>query len=443
MAVELPPIGSKKPPLLELGHLWRYNGATYCFREMCEGCKFDPTCQREETIIKVGSGINIRRAVKAPPGFKIVSIDYKGVELRVAGQLSGEPSFIKAFKEGRDLHYEMAKLCFKTETPTKEQRRQTKCANFGNLFLGNAYTLARQSDLDLFQAAFVWNAWWRSVPYYKRWTEQQFEFAKANKFVSTFFGRRRPMEDMIERAIKEEITNTKGKGKGGWGFVKRTSVNSPVQGTAADLMKLALLKVDEWITKNGLEDRVILILSVHDELVFYVKDDEYLVQTCRDIQKVMCPDLSNWGWQVPIETDCEIGDNWALLTGLDALDPRVQSNNPGDISESYRPQVPPDRIVLVVNTQLTETMRVRLENALLRSSRAMDPNSPEPAVLVPVKMKIAGKLYSPGSATGGKLKVNEYLLRNLVKTIPGIDVEDEFDPVQQEEVKGVQLEHLS
>jgi hypothetical protein len=129
MADDLPPIGKRKPPFLELDQFWRGSGETYCFRPTCEGCRWDPTCERENTLVPVGPGLNIRRAFRSAPGYQIVSIDYKGIELRVAGQLSGEQVFIKAFREGRDLHQEMAKLAFKTPTPTKEQRRQAKCAN--------------------------------------------------------------------------------------------------------------------------------------------------------------------------------------------------------------------------------------------------------------------------------------------------------------------------
>ena len=154
-------IGDKSPPVLELGQFWRHMGQTYCFRPQtgkdpnsaCVGCRWETSCQKSHTETKVGAGLNIRRAFRARPGFKLVAIDYRGIELRVAAQLSGEPVWKDAFLNGRDLHTEMAKIAFHTETPTKAQRDQAKCCNFGNLFLGNVYTLVRQSGMEEAEAS--------------------------------------------------------------------------------------------------------------------------------------------------------------------------------------------------------------------------------------------------------------------------------------------------
>jgi len=231
MPKELPPIGKLKPDVLELGQFWRYNRETFCFKPECTECQWEKTCEREETTVKVGPGVNIRRAFRARPGYKIVAVDYRGIEYRIAAQLSQERFWLDAFNsDDADLHTRFAKVAFKTESPTKEQRDQAKCANFGNLFLGTAYTLERQSDLTLPEAIFIHRQWWEAVPTYKRWTENQLKFAKENKYVKTHFGRRRQMADLIKKAEEQELYGKRVAGKSGWGFVHRTSVNSPVQG---------------------------------------------------------------------------------------------------------------------------------------------------------------------------------------------------------------------
>lgn len=836
---DLGAIGERKPPHLELGQFWRYDGQIYCFRPSCEGCKWDSSCQREEVEIKVGSGLNIRKAFKAPPGYKLVSVDYKGIELRIAAQLSGEPVFVKAFQEGRDLHKDMAKICFKTNDPTKEQRDQAKCCNFGNLYLGTPYTLARQSDLTLTQAIFIHGAWWKNLPIYKLWTEKQLVFAKEHKFIQTFFQRRRDLSDMIKRAIEEEATGKRGKGKSGWDFIHRTATNSPIQGclrpevrvltengyetisslyeqqklgvlkqkvwtgnkfasfsvvnrgkakyvdlyikrrgflacddrhkikvateegwvwkgindlkigdkvaiarpvsvknerkpdvrcfsgvshnaghlkidfstpdwfylmgfilgdgcfgknkyghrinlliedsnegwsyarkvesilvsvglvskpnwvrndpeknrrqwafdskplgealvkfgmipnsgarnkfipeycytasyesrcallqglfhtdgtklvcnrgwhssslslvrgiylilrtigvdsrysqtqqgtwkldivskglfaekmglpygtvrrdaggpsvlsfqmgeayrslkdlsldksevvirsrlkqggttqittlarmvktslgrflpnefhfydevedikylgeegdtytlsvddsyhqfdsegvisknTGADLLKIGMIKVHDWIMKNFLQERVKMILTVHDELVFYVKEDGQLFSTCREIQRCMCPDLSSWGWNIPLETDCEIGDNWALLTDIKKLDKSVASQSILN-GKPYGPTTPPDNLLLVVNAPLTEINRLRLDYAIRSASHQINFDDPEKAleVMMPLKLKIQGQIYRYSVPGTEKLRVREFQLRHLLREIPGVSVEEQ------------------
>ena len=129
-------IGKIVPPTLELNQFWKSNNKTYCFRSECPGCKYESGCQNELLELKIGPGINIRRAFRARPGYKIASIDYKAIELRVAAQLSGETFFINAFKNKEDLHTIMACRCFNTDSPTKSQRDQAKTCNFSNLYLG-------------------------------------------------------------------------------------------------------------------------------------------------------------------------------------------------------------------------------------------------------------------------------------------------------------------
>jgi hypothetical protein len=415
-------IGKIVPPTVELEQFWRYQGKTYCFRPKCEGCKYEPTCQRELVQVKVGPGINIRRAFRARPGFKLAAIDYKGIELRVAGQLSGEPFFINAFREGKDLHTEMAKLCFKCEVPTKSQRDQAKTCNFGNLFLGNPYTLARQSNLTIPEAIYLHGAWWKNLPTYKRWTDSQLVLAKAQKKVTTFFGRVRDLTSLIAEAegmeIKGDGKKKKTGAKGGWGFVHRTAVNSPVQGTAADLMKLAMVRVHDFINREGLNDKIRLLLTVHDELVFEIIDGPELPVLARAISKEMCPDLSKFGWIVPIETDIEIGDNWADMLDIKDIEKGFKIDPHGSTTTTEDVHAAKDREArLVVNARLNQVNMLALNNAILKASK-VGVN----VVGVPIKIQIGGSIYKSGDPELGESVVNLPLLERLVQEIPGVQV---------------------
>ena len=232
-------IGKIKPSILELDQYWKYQDKVYCFRSACEDCRWQHSCEYEEVEVKVGPGVNIRRSIVAPPGYKLVSIDYKGIELRIAAQLSGEPFWVEAFKNNRDLHTEFAKIAFKTDSPTKDQRDQAKAANFGNLYLGTPHTLSRQSNLTLPEAVFIHREWWKALPVYKRWTDNQLEIAKREKKVKTFFGRERHLARLINEAEEAELTGKKkGAGKAGWPFIHRTAFNSPVQGCLRPTVKV-------------------------------------------------------------------------------------------------------------------------------------------------------------------------------------------------------------
>lgn len=391
------------PPLLDEGQFWREGTGVYCFRPSCEGCQFLDVCQHELTYLKVGPGINIRRAFRAKPGFLIVAIDYAAIELRVAAELSGEPFWVRAFQAEEDLHTNMAKVAFKTQNPTKAQRDSAKKANFGNLYLGSAETLCAQSDLTLPEASFIWTEWWKAVPVYKSWTEAQFVFAKQNGYVSTFFGRRRRLDDLILAAKGEK----KGK-KMSWGFIRRTSVNSPVQGTSADLIKMAMLRVSDWIEKEHLEQDIQMLLSVHDELVFQIRDDENLCSRARTIADLMTRVPPNW--KVPLKTDIEVGPNWAELEDIKALEkrrgiePRI-----GQAAVSARPKE-----FFVVSLPVQDYNTICAVRTMIEIAKA---NSSE-GVRLPVLLEFKGS----SEAERLPCKCTEPALRKALSSIYGVRI---------------------
>jgi hypothetical protein len=406
-------IGKKKPSVLELGQFWQSEGLTYCFKHDCGSCRYEASCERELVWKKVGPGINMRRAFRARPGFRLAAIDYKGIELRVAGQLSGERFFIDAFVRGDDLHTNMAKVAFKTETPTKEQRDKAKCANFGNLFLGSAATLSRQSDLDIAEATYIWTQWWAALPIYKKWTDSQLLYAMERKCVVTKFGRVRRLDFLIAQAQKEMLTGKKdGKGKSGQGFIHRTSVNSPVQGTAADLMKIAMVRLQDWIDKEGLGEEIKLLLTVHDELVLEIRDDEHFVSRAYEVSRKMCP--TNLGWEVPIETDIEVGYNWAELCDIKTLG-EDKRTGVGAVATAIAAPVAKksEKAILSVNCSLSELNLLKLKSAIRVASNVNG------VVKVPLRLKIVGNVYHAAT----DVKVCESTLLRETAEIPGVELE--------------------
>jgi len=355
---------------MELGQFWREGGITYCFRSSCEKCKWVKACSWEEASLKIGPGTNIRRAFRSRPGWKIVSIDYKAIELRVAAQLSQEQVWIAAFREGRDLHSEMAKVAYKTDKPTKEQRDAAKAANFGNLYGGTARTLYRQSDLTLPEAVALHSTWWENLPAYRRWFDLQTMRAKNEGRVTTFYGRVRNVGHIIREIQKAQTQKERNRWES---YLSNSASNSPIQGTSADILKIAMCRIQEWLLTNP-DVQVKLLLNVHDELVFEIHLDDKFVDNCQKLSELMTFPNNQKNWDVPIETDIEVGDNWGELVSLedfkkeyfpDVCSEPVTSEDkikvvkqPSDVSE----------ILLIVRSPLTAEQWGKLQKAVLISS---------------------------------------------------------------------------
>ena len=412
-------VGDVKPPkqLLEQDHFYTRDNTTYCVRPSCEGCKYNPVCTREELIVKIGPGINIREAFRVRPGFKWACIDFAGIELRVAALLSGEPVWVKAFQDDRDLHQEMAKIMFRTETPDKAQRDIAKMGNFGNLYLAGVDTFWQLTTLTYAEAAIAWKKWWAAVPDYQKWTENQGEYYKKHGHVWTFFRRKREMKAMIAKA---DGNTGDGKGKGkkvtgkkmGHGFCHQTSVNSPVQGTSADLLKIAMTRVDSFLTKQKLRDDVKMMLTVHDELDFEIRDNPSMFEILRDIGREMTftpkgsvlPTIPNWN--IPLKVDIELGDNWGNLSDIDDLDPATK-----DLPKPERALPKRDEVTLLLSGVTTEDAD-RLHMAIFQAAHV--PN----VVMVPLLIKMGDRSYSSSTLA----KVSEGHLRRLVQGISGVKI---------------------
>lgn len=407
-------IGKVTPPaaLMEMGKFYQRDGKVYCFSPTCEKCEYADGCAKERTTIKVGPGTNIRRAFRSAEGWGLAAIDFKQIEIRVAAQLSQEPFWIDAFNRNLDLHTAMARTGWKipeTQDVPKHIRDAAKACNFGNLFLGTPQTLCAQSSLTLTEAVGAHKIWWATVSKYKEWTEKQIAFYKKHGYVKTFFGRRREMDYIIALAREEEEKSGK---KGKWGFCDRTSVNSPVQGTAADLMKLGMVKVGEWIRKEGLVDYLKICLTVHDELVIHYRKCAEQYQLLREIGRILTftpkgariPNIPNW--VVPLGVDIEIGDNWAELTDIDVLDPEGAEPGIGSLRT-----LQDDTLILVI-TNLTETATQQLYGVIARAA------SSEFDVKVPLKVQMGGKLHVMSDFR----KVHSPTVEEGIRVINGVSI---------------------
>lgn len=252
----------------------------------------DPNLQN--IPIRTAEGRRIREAFIAPPGSHIVSADYSQIELRIMAHISQDRSLLAAFEAGEDIHRATAAEIFGTPPGElgSEQRRYAKVINFGLIYGMSAFGLARQLGIERVAAQQYMDRYFARYPGVADYMQRTRETARANGYVETVFGR---------RLWLPEIRSGNGARRQG---AERAAINAPMQGTAADLIKMAMIAVDRWISGERLETR--LIMQVHDELVLEVPDAE-LDQVKRALPGLMSgvAELS-----VPLVVDIGIGRNW-------------------------------------------------------------------------------------------------------------------------------------
>jgi DNA polymerase-1 len=223
----------------------------------------DPNLQN--IPIKTERGRAIRRGFVAPPGKRLLALDYSQIELRLAAILSGEEKLAAAFREGRDIHAEVAAQTFGKSPAevTKEDRRRAKVINFGILYGMGVTALQRQLGVPRAEAQRFFSQHFEAHPTLAAWIERTKRDAARRGFTETLFGRRRYLE-----GIDSPLPFVRAQ-------AERMAVNAPIQGTQADMLKIAMARLDALIEASGWHDRAALILQIHDELVFEV--DETLV----------------------------------------------------------------------------------------------------------------------------------------------------------------------
>ncbi|MDO5616278.1 MAG: DNA polymerase I, partial [Cruoricaptor ignavus] len=244
--------------------------------------------------IRTLRGQQIRGAFRAAEGKKIISADYSQIELRLIAEISDETNMIQAFQNGEDIHASTASKLFKVnlEDVTKTQRSQAKTVNFGIIYGQGAFALAEQTGLSRTEAKQMIDAYFATYPKLKEWMTEQVKKARELGFVETILGRRRHLKDI---ASNNPVVRS---------HAERNAVNAPIQGSAADIIKIAMIKIDEQLSEQNLATK--MLLQVHDELLFETPLSE--VEKAKTLIKTEMENAIET--QVPLLVEVGIGDNW-------------------------------------------------------------------------------------------------------------------------------------
>jgi DNA polymerase-1 len=252
----------------------------------------DPNLQN--IPIRTAEGRRIRQAFIAPEGHVLVAADYSQIELRIMAHLSGDEGLVKAFREDRDIHQATAAevLGVAPEDVTAEQRRSAKAVNFGLIYGMSAFGLARQLGIDRAAAQQYVDLYFERYPGVKAYMDATRKQAREDGHVQTVFGRRLYLPEIRSRNAQRRQ------------YAERSAINAPMQGTAADIIKLAMIRVDAWLRAASVPAR--LIMQVHDELVLEVARDEAdAVMSNLAGLMAQAAELS-----VPLKVDAKSGANW-------------------------------------------------------------------------------------------------------------------------------------
>jgi DNA polymerase-1 len=259
----------------------------------------DPNLQN--IPIRTDLGREIRRAFIAAPGQVLLSVDYSQIELRIVAHMAEDQAMIQAFLEDQDIHAATAAAIrgIPLEAVTPEARRQAKAINFGLIYGMSAYGLSRSTELTLAEAESFVQAYFERFPGVRRYLEQARRQAAEQGYVETLLGRRRYFPQLTrEAAAIPEVARAR---------AQREAINAPIQGTAADITKRAMIRLPAALAEAGLTAR--MLLQVHDELVIECPAEE-LQATARLARQVMQQAIE---LRVPLKTDAKAGPNWAEM----------------------------------------------------------------------------------------------------------------------------------
>jgi len=257
----------------------------------------DPNLQN--IPVRTPRGEAIRRAFVAPPGSLLLTADYSQIELRLLAHLSGDPAFVQAFEQGGDIHRQTAAIIFGVpqEQVTPEMRARAKTINFGTIYGQGPFALARQLGITQEEARAFIQEYFTRFAGVRTWLDRTVVGAREKGYVETLFGRRRYVPELKDRNYNIRA------------FGERTATNSPLQGSAADLIKIAMVRIAAALKQGGLASR--MILQVHDELVLEVPAEEAAIATelvKRHMERAA--DL-----RVPLVVTIGVGTNWVDAKG--------------------------------------------------------------------------------------------------------------------------------
>ena len=252
----------------------------------------DPNLQN--IPIRGEDGKEIRKAFIPEPGCLFFSADYSQIELRVMAHLSQDPNMIEVFQEGKDLHAATAANIYKKpiEEVTRDERTKSKRANFGIIYGITVFGLAERLDIPRDEAKMLIDGYFQTFPEVHDYMEKSKEVARKQGYVTTLFGRRRYLPDI--NSANSVVR----------GFAERNAINAPIQGTAADIIKVAMIHIFQRFKAEGIRSK--MILQVHDELNFSVYPDEK-----EKVERIVLEEMQNaFHMSVPLVADSGFGDNW-------------------------------------------------------------------------------------------------------------------------------------
>jgi len=244
--------------------------------------------------IRTDVGRQIRRAFIAEQGASLLSADYSQIELRILAHMSGDPGLIQTFIEDQDVHTRTASEIFglPPEDITPEMRRKAKAVNFGIIYGISAFGLAQDIGVSNSEAKRYIDNYFARYPKVREFLDRTIEDTKTNGYVTTLFGRRRFIPELSSSVAAVRS------------FGERTAVNTPIQGTAADLIKIAMIDIQRRIAEQGLKSK--MIIQVHDELVFEIPDQE--IEATQSLVKELMEGVVKLS--VPVRVDMTVGKNW-------------------------------------------------------------------------------------------------------------------------------------
>lgn len=244
--------------------------------------------------VRTADGRDIRRAFVADEGDLLLSADYSQIELRLMADLSGDPAMTEAFLSGADIHRSTAAKIYheNLEDVTDDQRRNAKTANFGIIYGISAFGLSERLSIPRAEAKALIEGYMRTYPKVEQYMQTAIENARRDGFVTTIMGRRRYLPDINSRSAAVRA------------YAERNAINAPLQGSAADIIKLAMVRIHREIERRALRSR--MIMQVHDELIFNVKPDE-----AAELEKIVVEGMeSAYSGRVPMEVAAGLASNW-------------------------------------------------------------------------------------------------------------------------------------
>jgi DNA polymerase-1 len=258
----------------------------------------DPNLQNIPTRTELGN--QVRRGFIAVPGTLLLSVDYSQIELRIVAHMAGDQSMLAAFRAGQDIHATTAAAIYGVplEQVTKEQRRHAKAINFGLIYGMSAFGLSRSTDLTLAEAENFVKAYFAKFPGVKAYLDGIRKQAAERGYVETMLGRRRYFPELRNPPTPQVRARA-----------EREAINAPIQGTAADILKVAMIRLPDELKRNNLHSR--MLLQVHDELLLECPKEE-LQKTVEVVSRTM---QNAYQLSIPLETDAAWGSNWSDLHG--------------------------------------------------------------------------------------------------------------------------------